>query len=317
MKKSRALCLALAALVLPSCGDSEKSKTSTPGAANGAPSTSSPTTTTGFKFSTGKFEVPEGDSFECFYTDTITEKTLNVNGAIGKQGKGGHHLLVYYADSKQPVGHHPCVDVEMLGLRQVAGTSGNKEGVIDLPPGYAAKIPAGKQLVVQAHYIRTEPGVQIEEDEVELQVLEDKDVKAYANSFVVLDMDFKLAARQSTKHTTECTVPKDVDVLLLVGHMHEWGKSFKLEQVDDKGKTISTIYETPEWDPLYTSHPPINRYDPQKPLKLTKGMRLRQTCSWDNNEEHEMTFPREMCVTFSYYIPDDGFVECNGKEVKE
>ena len=30
-----------------------------------------------------------------------------------------------------------------------------------------------------------------------------------------------------------------------------------------------------------------------------------------------MTFPREMCVTFSYYIPDDGFVECNGKEVKE
>ena len=112
----------------------------------------------GFSFSTGPFEIQPGDTFECFYTDTITDRQLNVQTAIGQQGPGGHHLTVYYADQKAPVGHHPCNDVEMLGLHQIAGAAGGKEGIIALPDGYATKIPAGKQLVVQAHYVRTEPG---------------------------------------------------------------------------------------------------------------------------------------------------------------
>jgi hypothetical protein len=49
-------------------------------------------------FTTGEFEVPPGDSFECFYTDTFTDREISVRSADGKQGSGGHHILVYYTD---------------------------------------------------------------------------------------------------------------------------------------------------------------------------------------------------------------------------
>jgi len=47
-------------------------------------------------FETEEFEVGVGDVFECFYTDTITDRELDVYEAIGNQGPGGHHVMVFY-----------------------------------------------------------------------------------------------------------------------------------------------------------------------------------------------------------------------------
>ncbi len=70
---------------------------------------------------TPEFDVPPGDSFECFYTSTKAATDLAVTSAVGVQAEGGHHITLYYADEDKPVGHHPCSDVEMLGLHQVTG----------------------------------------------------------------------------------------------------------------------------------------------------------------------------------------------------
>lgn len=268
----------------------------------------------GFKFETGPFEIQPGDNFECFYTSTITENALNVQGAKGIQGPGGHHLIVYYTDQKVPVGHHKCSDVEMLGLHQIAADAGNNEGVIALPAGYATKVPAGKQLVIQSHYIRTADGPLTVNDSIALTTLEDKDVKQFANSFVMVDGNFKVPARAEASSSTLCSTPKDLDLIIMLGHMHEWGSHYKLERVDADGKPLETLYET-DWEPLFVAHPPVTNYDPAKPLHLPKGTLLRQTCSWKNTEDQEKAFPREMCVMFSYYVPDDGFIQCDTKAV--
>lgn len=300
----------LLAAVLAACSTSSSEGT-TVQPTEPAPSTTAPT---GFRFTTGKFDVAPGDTFECFYTDTITTEQLNVQSATAKQGPGGHHVTVYYTDQKAPVGHHPCTDVEMIALHQVAG-AGN-EGVIALPEGYATIVPKGKQMVVQAHYVRTEPGTITVEDEVELQTVETSKVKSFANSFVLVDGDFKVPPRSSATSTTECVVPQDFDMLLLLGHMHEWGGTYKLERIDAAtNKPVETLYQVDQWEPLYSSHPPVNHYDPQKPLHLPKGTRLRQTCTWNNTETNELTFPREMCIMFSYYFPDNGFLTCDTKAV--
>jgi hypothetical protein len=58
---------------------------------------------------TGAFEVRTGDVFECFYTDTITDRELAVRGATGIQaGAGGHHITVYYSTTHREPQHHPC-----------------------------------------------------------------------------------------------------------------------------------------------------------------------------------------------------------------
>jgi hypothetical protein len=301
------------ALFAHGCGQGDASPPGTPGGPPAAGTTA--TKAAGFEFSTGPFEIQPGDTFECFYTNTITDHQLNVQTATAQQGPGGHHVTVYYTDQQVPVGHHPCNDVEMLGLHQIAGAAEGKEGIIGLPDGYATKVPPGKQLVVQSHYIRTEPGPLTVDDKLELQTVDEANVKAFANAFVLVDGNFHLPPRTTSKSVTDCVVPKDLDVLLLLGHMHEWGSHYKIERIDDAGKPAETIYET-DWEPLFLSHPPVNAYGAATPLKLTKGMRLRQTCEWKNTEDQEMAFPREMCVMFSYYIPDDGFLQCEMHEVK-
>jgi hypothetical protein len=305
------LALAMSFLACLACSGDKKS-----GDVPAPAPTSTPTQPAGFEFSTGPFTIQPGDNFECFYTATTTARPMNVQSALAKQGPGGHHVTVYYTDQKVPVGHHACSDVEMLGLHQIAGAGDGKEGVVGLPDGYATKIPEGKQLVVQTHYVRTEDGPLTVEDSVSLQTIEDKDVKAFANSFVIVDTNFEVPPRATKTSKTICTVPKDLDVLILVGHMHEWGQHYKLEFVDDKGATLETLYDK-AWEPLFVSHPPINNYAPAKPLHLKKGMKIRQTCDWQNTEDAAKTFPREMCVMFSYYIPDDGFIQCETVEDKK
>jgi hypothetical protein len=63
------------------------------------------------------------------------------------------------------------------------------------------------------------------------------------------------------------------------------------------------------------AHPPVKNFAPATPLHLPKGTILRQTCAWKNTEGQEKAFPREMCVMFSYYVPDDGFIQCETKAV--
>jgi len=295
-------------LALVACGSSKSDSGTAPGVDTGANDPNA------FSFETGPFTIQPGDNFECFYTSTTTDHVINVQSATATQGPGGHHVTVYYTDQKVAVGHHPCSDVEMIGLHQVAGAANGSEGIVELPPGYATKVPAGKQIVVQAHYISTASGPVQTNDTVKLKTLDDKDVKEFANSFVMVDGDFKIPARGAATSATLCTTPQDFDIVIMLGHEHEWGSHYKLERVDAAGKTLETLYET-DWEPLYMAHPPVKNFDPAKPLHLPKGTIIKQTCSWKNTEDQEKAFPREMCVMFSYYVPDNGFLMCDTKAV--
>lgn len=261
-----------------------------------------------------KHEIPPGDSFECFYTDLKTDREIFVNGAVGKQGPGGHHITIYYTVAPQEPGHHKCDDMEMTNWRQVGGIAGGndesaKQGVIDLPPGVAMKVPKGQQIVVQTHYINATSQSREVEDDVTVKLLRPEEVKTFANAYVVADTQFKIPPQSTFTRTATCTVDKDLDLVLIMGHMHEWGAHYKLERLDDQGKSLDTFFDI-DWDPSYASHPPTTRWSPDAPYHLAKGSRLRQSCTWKNNTPDGMRFPREMCVVFSYYLNDTGFLTC-------
>jgi hypothetical protein len=262
-------------------------------------------------FKTGDFEVPAGDSFECFYTDVTTDKELSVTSATGQQGPGGHHVVVYYTDAPRDPTHHPCDDSEMVSWHQIAGSGGDDtsgaEGLIGLPDGLAIRVPAGKQLVLQAHYINTTGATQTVSDSVTLHTVEPKDVKAYANYFVMVDAGFEVPPLGTLTSTSTCTLQRDLDTVVMLGHMHEHGKHYKLEQLN--GDVAETLYEK-DWQPSYASHPPTEYHSMAAPLTLKQGTRLRQTCEWNNTTADPLLFPREMCVAFFYYFPDVGQIEC-------
>jgi hypothetical protein len=270
-------------------------------------------------FTTGEFEIEPGDTFTCFYLDEYTEKELAVVNGHGQQGPGGHHILVYYADEPREPGSGACNDADMVNLHQISGSGGQDalaaEGsILGLPDGLALKVPAGKQLVLQAHYINTSGKTMTVNDTVSLDLADPKDVEAYVNYFVLADLALNVPPQSDYTRATECKLDKDYDIILGLGHMHEQGKHFKLEQIDEQGK--STVLRDDPWSELYVSHPPVSYFTKEEPLKLKKGTTVRQTCNWNNTTAEPLLFPREMCVTFLYYFPGEGDIECNLTEVE-
>ena len=69
-----------------------------------------------------------------------------------------------------------------------------------------------------------------------------------------------------------------------------------------------------DWNPVFTSHPPVDKFDPETPFVLKAGMKLRQTCTWDNTTDTPLLFPHEMCVSFAYYYPDRGALQCSRED---
>jgi hypothetical protein len=268
-------------------------------------------------FETGEWEVAPGDVFECFYTNVITEEDLAVQGAIADEiPEGRHHITLYYTESPKEVGHHPCSDEEMLEWRQVAATGGGDENDgYGLPDGLAMRVPAGAQLVIQVHYVNLEPEPVMRNDAVTMNVVDPANVVEYANIHVTLDADFDIPPHSTGSSTTICEVREDTQAVLLLGHMHEWGTRYTLDILNEDLSVAETLYEE-DWLPLYSSHPPAFRYPIDEPLVLPAGTLLRQRCEWNNTEEEPLTFPREMCLSFMYYYPDDGerFALCSRVE---
>jgi hypothetical protein len=200
----------------------------------------------------------------------------------------------------------------MVSWHMIAGTGGEAvgQGVISLPEGLAVKVPAGKQLVMQSHYINTTGKTEKVTDTAELKYLDPSEVKSYANFYALADNSFEVPSHATYQSTTLCTVDRDFQFVLSLGHMHEFGTHYKLERIDDQGNVLETMHDE-EWRPEYTSHPPVERWTMDQPLLLKKGTRLRQTCSWNNTSADALIFPREMCVGFFYYFPDQGELTCD------
>jgi hypothetical protein len=267
-------------------------------------------------FTTPKFEVPPGDSFTCFYTDIVTDRELSVIGGNGIQGPGGHHIVAYYAVEPRDVGYHPCADSEMVNLRQIAGgaeQSADQNGILALPEGLGLFVPKGKQIVMQAHYINTTGASYEVQDEAILRTTDPANIKAYVNYHVTNDDAFEVPPSSPYERTTLCKLTRDYQIALALGHMHELGKHYKLELLDDKGELVDTIIDD-EVGLTYSSHPPVQRWEMDSPLMLKAGQTLRQTCKWDNTTAKAVTFPREMCLSFVYYWPGDGDLDCAMEE---
>lgn len=259
------------------------------------------------------FEVPAGETFTCFYTDVITDRELSVLSAAGVQGNGGHHVSLYYVDNHRKPGAFDCTKLgEMQDWHFVVGAGGegnDTDDVATLPEGLAIKIPAGKQLLIQAHYINTTGAAFTQVDKLEVTFTDPKNVTAYASDFVVFNDAFEIPPMGSLSVTSTCEVEQDLQLALLIGHMHEQGVHYRLESVNAEGESVEVLYEE-AWEAAFASHPPIRKYSMDAPLSIAKGTLLKQSCTWDNTTPQPLLFPTEMCIGFAYYFPGESRIMC-------
>ena len=211
------------------------------------------------------------------------------------QGKFGHHVIVLATSKPKPEGTtYDCRSgASMADLQPFAIPTG-----AEFPQGYGSYLPTGTALVLQMHYVNTSSTPILVRDVVRLQKTPVANVQNWATAYATNDYGFKLPPGAiDVTSQFDCVIPQDLELLVLGGHMHENGASFKIE-MGPNIQSLKTIYDVPAWEPEYRDTPPVNLFTTET-LKVTKGTVFRTTCKWNNSTDREIEFPEEMCAAFA------------------
>lgn len=253
---------------------------------------------------------PQSEHIICTYLDVTLEEELYFKSTRGQQMAGGHHSAVFYANS--PSGNfepHECTDAEMTNFLFAAGAGGGGGQDTVLPPGTALRIDAGRQIVIQSHYINSSNEVRVVMDAVDLERTTQAESPNVVDPFAMIDSDFVVPPRSDDyTRVTNCRMDREVDIYLLLGHTHDYGSLFTFELLRNGGETSEMLYHATD-GPLLRDNPEIRQFG-ATPVHLGVGDVLRMTCRWNNTTSHELVWPEEMCVALMYYGPGQGWMTC-------
>lgn len=243
-----------------------------------------------------------------FCTDLVYDgEDLAFDQLETTQGKFGHHAVLLLPTKPNPPGTvFDCTDASTMKDFSLFAI-----GATDLPKGHGSILPKGKKLVLQSHYVNTGKVPIRVRDVVRLRVKPVADVTTWDAVFVNTTDQIAIPPHAMDFQTTfDCPVKNDLSLLVLGGHMHEWGAKFDVQYVGADG-ALTPVYKIDRWKAEYRDTPPVDLYL-TAPKELKAGGALRITCSWNNTSDSTLKFPSEMCVLFGYVAGTKDPVVCGG-----
>lgn len=251
---------------------------------------------------------PGEDVTFCTYTGVMTDKLTYIHDTAGSQTRYGHHAIMQYTTSPNEKGTRKC-DQESLEAQQgqiLGGTGGEGTGGVVLPSNVVSEVPAGAQFIINHHWINTgDKAIEVQAEMITVPPDSEDDL-VVARALTVVGTGFEIPAMQTAEHSVTCMLDRDVAMISMLGHEHSWGTHVKAERMGDD---VDVLFDH-DYDEAMISHPD-NRYFPvTDPYRIRKGDGIRMTCNWNNTTDHALTFPREMCVMFSWQIGADKDSTC-------
>lgn len=208
------------------------------------------------------------------------------------QGKFGHHAVLLGA--KAPQAEKTVEDCSKSEDMQKYDPYAIP---VELPAAHGVFLPKGKKMVLQTHYVNTTRNPIKIRDIVRLKKRPISEVTTWTSVFATNSVALKLPPKQKTTFSFDCAVPMDAKLLILGGHMHEYGSKIEISYGMDP-MALKQLY-TADWQVEYRDAPPITMMM-TNPMGLAKGATLRTSCTWDNTTDHQLGFPEEMCSAFGY-----------------
>jgi hypothetical protein len=195
-----------------------------------------------------------------------------------------------------------CTRIEDM-INLIPAISSVNFGLEKFPPGMAIRIPKGAQLVLQQHIVNTSENPIRVRDGMHLKLLPKEEVEILAGFYGISDVEFVLEPEEGVEREVSffCEAPRDMNLLLMGPHMHEWGVRFnaKAGPVD----SMREIINIDPWFAEYRDEPPVTEWGVDAPLALKKGDHIETTCVYNNTSGKDLEFPSEMCATYGYYFP--------------
>jgi hypothetical protein len=276
----------------------------------------------GAQLVTPEYVIEPSTEVEWCWFSTWTGPTTGLRAQWTYQSPHGHHVVVNatsapadaYPDGSAldctDPGALPMTDLQplLIGGTGNAETPDGPESELVLPDGMAVRLQEGQRIVLQSHYVNTTAEPILVQDALNLALVDPDAVATWTAPFVHLDVDLAVA-RGHHALEFDCAWQQEVDLLFLAGHLHEHGSAYALTLTPADGGPPRALHEVAEWDPAMRDVPPVTEYAPGE-LTIHPGDLFTTRCEWDNETDHVLGFPEEMCVTFGMAYPLEAPIVC-------
>jgi hypothetical protein len=145
------------------------------------------------------------------------------------------------------------------------------------PADAAFVIPAGCDISVQAHYVRTG---KLETDSSRVGIWLQKQPPRQVMNMIYLSGDFAVVPPGVTDYrvTGSYTLPADADMVGVVPHAHQLARWVELRAHVPGRERPLLLLRVPQWD--YNWQAP---YDLARPMRFPAGTRFEAECAYDNS----------------------------------
>lgn len=245
------------------------------------------------------------DDYRCFLMDPALAQSRDVIGYDIQPGVRSevHHVILYVAPKAQA----QAKDDGEAGLGWTcyggAGTSTAKmlggwvpgSGATKFPANTGIRLEAGEVLVVQIHYNTSQQVPQPDRTVTKLQYSA-QPVPTVATFVALAEGRFAIPPKSTGYSVSKpMTSPTSVKVHGVLPHMHQLGKSVRVENT-----TQSQCYvNIPRWDFHWQQ-----LYFFSQPFQVGSQDTLKLTCAWDNYTDQTVTWGEsttdEMCINYFY-----------------
>jgi len=206
--------------------------------------------------------------YQYFVTPTNFKEDVWVQASEARPGNWDavHHIIVFVREKGGK---------RKQGLPAVGGFAPGEEPKV-LPPGVGFKVPAGAELVWQLHYTPTGK-VEKDRSEVGLYFCKEKPERQ-SRGGGAFNFRFSIPP-DAEKHrvVSEATLPKDVELISLMPHMHLRGRDFKYTAKYPDGRS-EILLSVPNYDFNWQ-----HRYRLNQPKPLPAGTKLECVAHFDNS----------------------------------
>jgi hypothetical protein len=266
----------------------------------------------GFQIQLPEMQLPPSkETTVCWYTTFSSEEDVWIDRLEWWQGTSGHHLAMFFTLEDVPDG--TIIDCEnptnMANWRPLFLPAPDDK--FEMPEGMALRVPAKSRLVAQIHYVNARVTPLKVQDLVHLELAPAGVDPIPAANFPMGVVELEIPPGQDYSVSFDCPVENEVKAFAAVGHMHEHGRSFKIE-LGHEG-TITEIYSVPEWRVEYRDTPQLKRWEVADALPLVPGDFVRTTCTWHSTDQQVVEFPYEMCVSQLWIFPMVDPTACFGR----
>ncbi len=173
------------------------------------------------------------------------------------------------------------------------------------PPGFARKLPAGATVSFQIHYT---PNGKATQDQLRMGLIFAKGPPKYAvETLALADRDLNIRPGEANHiESVSRRIPRDINVLAYMAHMHVRGKAFKYELTTADGKP-ETLLDIPNYDFNWQL-----RYDYAQPRVIPAGSTVKVTAVFDNSTNNPANPDATKTVRWGPQTSDEmmiGYVE--------